>query len=332
MIVDLLPTDEQTAVADSVSALVHAQFPVRRLSEPDQAGGRAEAARWELLAGLGLFGMGVAESAGGVGFCPPAEVTVARELGRGLVSPTVLATMIAAHIAEGDVFAALLAGSTRVAFANPLVRPESLSGEAEVQLLDAEGAELVLLWTDGAGALYRRPESTQPVAGLDDTVRLERARINLAHPLAVRKGPWVARHAGLMLSAYLSAVAEGSMNLATEYAKVREQFGQPIGAFQSIKHYCAEMARRCEGAISQTYFATLDALSRNDDSMLEVAAARLLAGEAATTNGRFCIQIHGGMGFTYEAEAHFYLKRAILLSQLASSKRLEQIRIMESDA
>jgi alkylation response protein AidB-like acyl-CoA dehydrogenase len=331
MIVDLLPTDDQAAIRDSVAEVLANELPVARLHEPQAAGAGAERARWPLLAELGVFGLAVPEADGGVGFGLPEQVTVAAELGRCLISPSVLATMLAAGLAEAGLRGELLAGTSRVAVANPL-GPVDLAagGVVKVQLLDAEGCDHVLVWSDAGAALCPTPRVHEAVEAIDETVSLWRAELDLSTRVAQTSGPQATRSAGLLLAAYLAGNAQATLAMATEYAKIREQFGQPIGAFQAIKHYCAEMARRAEAATSQTFYATLDAVERQDDDLFEVAAARLLAADAATTNGRFNIQIHGAMGFTYEADAHLYLKRALLVSAIAGNHRLEQIRIMES--
>ena len=122
-----------------------------------------------------------------------------------------------------------------------------------------------------------------------------------------------------MLTAALQVgLASRLTDLAVEYAKQREQFGKPIGSFQAVKHMCADMFVRAELARAALHFAavTLDDAKARDANVRHtqraVAGAKLLADEAATTNGRACIQVHGGMGFTWEVPVHFFVKRAWL--------------------
>lgn len=89
-----------------------------------------------------------------------------------------------------------------------------------------------------------------------------------------------------------------------QHARTREQFGQPIGAFQAVQHLCAQMLVRVEVARAAVYAAAVTA------DPTDVAAARLLADEAAVRGARDCLQVHGGMGFTWESDVHLYLKRA----------------------
>ena len=331
MIFDLLPTDEQQAIRDSVAGMVTKQFPIARLHDAASFGAAAEIAAWQDFAGLGLFGLGLAEDDGGVGYGVAEEVTVARELGRNLISPTVLATMLAAHVAAGALRAALCDGSIRAAFANPVAPVDfAADGAADVQLLDAAGAKFALLWSDQKAVLIEIGDAGRIVEAIDETVSLGKARLDLTSPTAVVTGASLARRAGLTLAAYLAGNAEATLAMAVGYAKIREQFGQPIGAFQAIQHYCAEMARRAEAALSQTLYAAIESTIRTDDDLFEMACARLLAGDAAVENGRFNVQIHGAMGFTYEADAHLFLKRALLVSAINSGVRQEQARIIAS--
>ena len=121
------------------------------------------------------------------------------------------------------------------------------------------------------------------------------------------------------MAAQLVGVAEATRDQAVDYAKVREQFGQPIGAFQALKHRCADMAVQAELAYAQTFLAGLFELHAQTDSVFQGAAARVLAGEAALDNARSAIQIHGAIGFTWECDVHWLLKRAHLLRQLGGS-------------
>lgn len=89
-----------------------------------------------------------------------------------------------------------------------------------------------------------------------------------------------------------------------QHARTREQFGQPIGAFQAVKHLCSEMLVRVEVARAAVYAAAVTG------DPLDIAAARLLADEAAERGARDCLQVHGGMGFTWESDVHLHLKRA----------------------
>ncbi|WP_326673032.1 acyl-CoA dehydrogenase family protein [Streptomyces canus] len=123
--------------------------------------------------------------------------------------------------------------------------------------------------------------------------------------LPVSRSPRVADPVAVLLTAAEQlGTATRVCELAVQHAGTREQFGQPIGAFQAVKHLCAQMLVRAETARAAVYAAAVTA------DPVDVAAARLLADEAAERGARDCLQVHGGMGFTWECEVQLHLKRA----------------------
>lgn len=313
--IDLLPSVEQQQIVDSV-----VEFFAHVGS--GEGSRRIAADTWKEIAGLGWFGLALAEEDGGAGCSLVEELLVAREFGRCVASPALVAAMLSAHVAayagNDTLLQGILSGELRVGLANALPGPNR--SEPKVHLLDADGASLVLYWNETGMGLRDRSAFTSitVVDSLDEAVHLERAVAPDSAPSA-----WVSaqrfplpQRADLLTCAQLVGVAEAAKDDAVAYAKVREQFGQPIGAFQALKHECAEMAVQCEAAYAQTFFAGLTQNSALSDAAFQCSAATLLATEAALHNARANIQIHGGMGFTSECEAHRYLKRAHLLSQL----------------
>jgi alkylation response protein AidB-like acyl-CoA dehydrogenase len=320
MIADLLPTEDQSMIQESVAGFLADRLPPERLRDPSAVGAAAERACWAGLAEIGLFGLGLPEAAGGVGYGLPEEVIAARELGRALTSPSVLATMLAVHLAadEPRIVAAFVAGQTRAAFANVV------DGE-DVQLLDAEDAERLLAW----GPAGARLAPASAAAGrtlrpaMDETVTLERARLGASGP----SDEALAGRCDLLACAYLTGVAEATLAMAVDYAKTRRQFDQPIGAFQAVKHACADMALRAEAARAQTFYAALALEAGEPRWGDEIAAARLIARRAAIENAKANIQVHGAMGFTQESTAHLYLKRAHLMATLGGSLARDLARL-----
>ncbi len=318
MIVDLTPSDDQRMIEDSVLSFLSDHLPVERLRETTSAGGAAESALWGELAALGLFGMGISEDAGGLGLGLAEEALVARALGRHLASPSVLAQMIAPHIAEEARQGDLISGATRAAFANSL-------DDSHAHLIDGNHADMILLMRDSGSVLLQRDTAGAAaiVQGMDETVSL--ARISLSASPTTRSS--ATERASLLIAAYLTGIAQGATALAVDYAKVREQFGQPIGAFQAIKHQCADMATRAAACDAQTFHAAVTFGHGLDDAS-EVAAARMLAGRAALANAKANIQIHGGMGFTAECDAHLFLKRATLMNMIGNCPAAERHRLL----
>lgn len=122
-------------------------------------------------------------------------------------------------------------------------------------------------------------------------------------------GP-VLERAAIASAAEMLGAARRCMDMSVEYAKVRQQFGQPIGMFQAIKHACAEMLLEVENAHGATYYAGWAADARSPDASLAASAAKAYVGDASRKVCGSSIQVHGGIGFTWEYDLHLYFKRA----------------------
>lgn len=122
----------------------------------------------------------------------------------------------------------------------------------------------------------------------------------------------------LLAAAMLVGSAEACRDLAVAHAKTRVQFGRPIGVNQAVKHRCADMALGCEAAASMVSFAALALRDQRPDTGFHVAAAKRVAGRTALWNAHTALQIHGGMGFTWEHDVHLHLTRARLLDRLVA--------------
>jgi hypothetical protein len=224
------------------------------------------------------------------------------------VAGPVLATHLAAGLVDGAV-----SGDTVVGLVE---RP------ADVLLVEHLDALDVLLAIDDDGLWTIDPAglTAEPVARpLDPLTPLHRV-VDLPQGEALA-GPDEAatwrREGATLVAAMLLGMAARGTELAVAYAGEREQFGKPIGAFQAVKHMCADMLTRAEVARGVVYAAgvTLDGRGVDDVDRL-VAAAKITAGDAAKGNGKACIQVHGGMGFTWEIDAHLFLKRAIVFGSV----------------
>jgi len=132
-----------------------------------------------------------------------------------------------------------------------------------------------------------------------------------------------------MVAAMLVGIAEATRDLSAEHAKTRVQFGRPIGVHQAIKHRCADMAVRAEAAGSQMLLAALCVESGRADATFQAAAAKVVATDAAVANAASTIQVHGGMGFTSEHDAHLFLERAHVLDHLLGDRRQHLARLVE---
>jgi alkylation response protein AidB-like acyl-CoA dehydrogenase len=269
---------------------------------------------------MGVFGLRTPESDGGVGLGMADAVLVFAELARRLVPGPVAWTHLAAGLVPGAASGDAIVGGIDLAgaFGEPIL----VEHFAE---LDA----LLVVRADRVERLDPRALKSEPIATpLDPLTPLHRV-----HDLPAGErvgGADVAarlRLEGAALTAASSlGVAEMAQELATAYAKQREQFGRAIAGFQTIKHMLADMYVRQEMARAAVWSAgaTMDQDGVGDPRRA-VASAKVVAGDAAMKNARACIQIHGGMGYTWEMAPHYYLKRAWVLStQFGTSEEHEE--------
>ena len=335
--IELLPDADQQQIIDSIAGYLGDKFPVSRLSQLDFTGENDDRDAWQGLADQGLFGLAVAEEFGGAGFTLVEEMLVARELGRFLLSPSVLATSLAAQVAatagEHALAGAIIAGETRVSFAR-LAGPGQIGAKTsgELHIIDARPDDLLLGWGDDGVAIFARSElgSVRSVAPMDGSVGLERG---LADGVSARifipatTAP-LAQRANLLIAAALAGNADATCTLAVEYAKVREQFGKQIGSFQAVAHHCSDMAIRARSALAQAAFSAIIMRDGRGDAELQVASAAIVSADAAIRNATIAIRVHGGMGFTAECDVHLYLKRAHLLVHLNGGTRIHQEKLL----
>ncbi len=264
-----------------------------------------DAVLWRELAEMGVFALREPESRGGLGLGMADAVIVFAELGRRLVPGPLVWTHLAAGLFEGAGAGASVVGG--------LDATDGGSGPWLVEHLDHLDAVLVLR-SDGVERLDpKRLPAISAGLPLDPHTPLHHLE-NLPRGERVGDAPLAQQlrlEGAALVAAQMLGIAEATLELATEYAKRREQFGRPIGSFQAIKHMLADMFVRQEVARAAVYAAgaTLDDPLAGD-VLRAVASAKIVAGEAARENARACIQVHGGMGYTWEVPAHYYLKRA----------------------
>jgi alkylation response protein AidB-like acyl-CoA dehydrogenase len=314
---NLLPGEDERMIAATVRDFLAAEQPLERLRP-----GAQPADAWPKMAGLGWPGAGLPEAAGGSAMGLVAEALIQRECGRYLVTPSMLATMLAGHVAwrAGDLALArdFATGQSRAVLVID-AEPEREIGERAVLAFDYDAATPLLYWNDrGAGLFAPDAASTlQAQACFDESLTLASGLLAANRPelwVPAETAPLAAR-AQVLLAAALTGLAEHACELAVNYASVREQFGKPIGSFQAVRHRCADMAVRQRLAWYQTSLACLKLEAGAADAALQVASAKLLAAEAAHENARACVQIHGGIGFQAECDAHWFLKRARVYDQ-----------------
>ncbi|HMI90171.1 MAG TPA: acyl-CoA dehydrogenase family protein [Polyangiales bacterium] len=316
------PSPDQAALAASLAESLASILPLSRLrASRDSCGSRASheesAQTWQALRDLDVFAISLPEDQGGSGLGMAEEALIAIELGRGVVAPSVLATIGAGHMRSGG--RAHVPGEGRVAAGYR-------RGGRVVFVDDAGASELLIRSPDGA-ELFARPSSSRLIdEQLWSSRLLEPVELGAA---LVAADPARALRLRLIDSAALAGLAQAALEMAVGYAGLREQFGRPIGSFQAVKHHCANMALSARLACDQVSFAAVALDDGRDDARLQVESAFFVAGSAAVENASKNIQIHGGVGFSDEADPHRLLKRARLLLEIAGGLEAALTRLGE---
>lgn len=321
---NLLPDSQQTEIISVVRNFLADEVPARRYQSVDLKGNPYDAALWSQFVELGWFSLRLDEKNGGSNLGLIDEAFLYREAGRQLLSPTLLGTSMAVTVASdlGDraLVTALTTGQSRAATALPL-RNFAANDDHNVMIFDGNDADYIFV-CDGADcqvAGLGAVTEVNTLNPLDESLSMTKAQYNSRSAVAHTKDQTVALSYSVLLAAQLVGIAEATLEMAVSYAKEREQFGKPIGSFQAIKHICADMAVRAEVAWAQTVYCALMIDEDYADAHANVAAAALVACEAATLNSSNNIQVHGGMGFAAECNAHFYLKRAHVYAEFVGA-------------
>jgi alkylation response protein AidB-like acyl-CoA dehydrogenase len=316
---------ELSEVARSFLTTQKARAAARALLADD-----AEEARppfWTELAELGWLGLHVDEQYGGSGFGLPELVVVIDELGRAVAPgpfvPTVVASALVSAVGSDEQKARLLPGlvdgsvTAAIGFGGEVaVSGESAGGDAGV-VLGAGLADLLMLTAGDDVVLVERSADGVSVDLPGSLDRARRSgRVSLRDVSVAGNVLAGARSAALALARTLFAAeaaggASDCVDTAVEYAKVREQFGRTIATFQAIKHHCADMVVGSESAVAVVWDAARAATDNQQQFELVAAAAAALASPAYVRNAELNIQVHGGIGFTWEHDAHLHLRRAL---------------------
>jgi alkylation response protein AidB-like acyl-CoA dehydrogenase len=356
-------TDEQAQLRDAVRGFCAENFDeqtVRRLMESDPT---YDPKVWARLGSeLGVLGLSVPESDGGVGGTLVDQAVAVEALGASLACGPLFGTVylaIPALVAASagpvrdGLLAELVEGRRTAAFAVPeragafdaagvtvTVAGPAVSGTAERVVDGAAADELLVAANDPAGVALYAVDAAGP--GVDRTplvtVDLTRpqATIHLSDaPARLVAGPGEAErvigHALQVGSALLAVEQVGAaqhlLDLAVEYAKSRLQFGRPIGSFQAVKHRLADMLVDLEHSRSTAYHAVWALTAGSDDPALAASIAQATCSAAFSRIAADTIQVHGGIGFTWEHQAHLYFKRATSDAALLGTAEQHRARV-----
>jgi alkylation response protein AidB-like acyl-CoA dehydrogenase len=321
-------TDDQQAIKRTANELLAARFKsdqVRELAEAE----RYDDDAWKEMCELGWAGIFIDEEHGGQGLGIVELVILMEELGYVLAPVPFLsnaAAGLALHFAGTDEqkerwLPGIASGEARGTVG--MLR----DGEARL-VPDADTAEvIVLIAADGTTSVVERSSAdVEPFETMDRTRRFARVRADGGDPLG---GDCFA--AGDRIAAALSAetvgVAQKAMEMAVEYARERKQFGRPIGSYQAVSHRCAQMLLEVEGSRSGAYYAAWCADAEPESLPAAASGAKAYSSDAGWRVCGSSLQVHGGIGFTWEHDLHFFLKRAKTNAMLYGSAREHRERV-----
>lgn len=294
---DFLIAPERLELAEAVRdylAGTHGPEVLRALD----AGDNRDPAIWQGLVEMGLPGLLVPEDQGGLGMGLLDAALIARECGR-------------ACVAEPLVDSAFVMVPWMMATGQSVDFGKIVSGEQR-----PVPAHKINGWqADGNGTAL---SSVDPLRNL--TCQTDDASDD----------PDLLNRGALMAASQLVGLAEAMLDQAVEYSKVREQFGQPVGGFQAIKHKLADVAVALEFSRPVLWRAAQALEDQTPSAALHISHAKLATGDAAYLAGESAIQVHGAMGYTYEVDLHFWMKRAWALSGAWGSRGFHARRVDEA--
>jgi len=313
-------TEEQRMIADMVGDFAVSEGASEKVRAAMMTERGYSSETWQsMVQELALSSLLIPESAGGQNLSMVEAAIVFEQLGKTLLpspllSTAVLSVAVLNALEISDLLKQIAAGEITVTTAAVCSR------KAEF-VLDAGNADLILLFNEDNGYLYAVDKtdpriSIEPVSMLDQTRRLGHVTVSefdslrLIHDDAAIGFQHGSNCARIALAAEASGAAQTCLEQTVTYSKDRMQFGRAIGSFQAMKHQMADMMIEVEAAISAVYFAACAVAEGHAESVELAAMAKVQASEALSFCAGRMIQLHGGIGFTWEHDAHLYFKRA----------------------
>jgi len=347
--VDFDLSEDQRALKEAAAGLLAGHCPTSRLRALAAEGHRLDAELWRALAGQGWLAVEVPEVDGGLGLGLVELAVLGEEVGRSLAPVPFAGTVLVAGALRSAVDAGVVAPGTVLGDAElstwierltsgaamgavawsrrqDAVRASGsggewkLSGRADPVVYGPEADVVVVFADDGDGSAlfalsqvpHERPEA-EPAMDLTRSL----GWLHLDGRPALRLGGAdaagrVLDRAAVVVSAEMLGAAGRVLELSVDYAKDRVQFGRPIGSFQAVKHRCADMLVDVEGMRSAAYYAAWAVGARSEDGPAAASAAKVWCSDASRRVMASALQVHGGIGFTWEHDLHLYVKRAQL--------------------
>ena len=344
--------DDQRAIQETARDFLASRYPaeeVRRLALEDERG--FTDAQWTAIAELGWPALVVAEDDGGLGLGVVELAVLFEQLGHALAPTPLLSTVAAALVigAAGDdaqraKWLPALAEGERRGTVVPIPPADGLEADGD-QLTgtfeavpDAGAADLLVVPTGherlSVVDLHGEGVTVQPAEALDPTRKLSTVRLERAPAVALGApdGPARARARDVIAVAVAAesvGVAQRAMEFAVEHARERHQFGRPIGVFQAVSHACAQMLLEVEGARSAVLYAAWALDHAPDEARLAAAMAKSYASDAGWRVPASALQVLGGIGFTWEHDLHFWLKRGRANAAAWGDPRSQRARVAD---
>jgi alkylation response protein AidB-like acyl-CoA dehydrogenase len=331
--VDFDFTEEQYALRDLARDLFEKESPPSRLRDL-YAGAAREARCWRAMADAGLIGLTVPESYGGAGGNEIDLALVLEEAGRAALPEPLLETVAVAapliaeagtqeqkdewlpRIAAGDAVVTVLLREQRYAVE---------AGDADLLIAETEG---------GLEALPRRSYEAWLIETEDRARRVYAVDVSGVARATRMSGAGAALtnahlHAAVATAGVLNGIARHLLEATTSYVKARQQFGRPVGSFQAVKHRLADAHAAVEQARAATWYAAYALANGQEDAGIAAHIAKAQAGDAEAYANAAALQLHGGIGFTWEHDLHLWLKRGKALEQAYGSGAAHRRRIAD---
>jgi alkylation response protein AidB-like acyl-CoA dehydrogenase len=356
-------TDEQQAIRSTAHDFLASRFKSERLREIAASDSGFDESGWKEMAELGWAGLALPEEWGGQGLGIVDLAVLFEEMGYALAPSPLLSNTIAGlalsvgasdeqkerwlrPLAEGE-----LRGTPALIDADGPAEPMKFSMAAESDgdgvvldgvktlVMDAASADFFLVATaDGGRHIVEQGASgvtVTPEESIDLTRRLSSVRLEGVRPAATLPGSGedylpVFLRACVALAAESTGVAQRALEMSVAYAKDRQQFGRPIGAYQAVSHRCAQMLLETENSRSAVYGAAWAADAEPESLPLAASTAKAYASDAGWRVPDAAIQVHGGIGFTWEHDLHFFLKRGRANAAMLGDAKWHRERVADA--
>jgi alkylation response protein AidB-like acyl-CoA dehydrogenase len=311
--VDFELSPDQRALRDAAADLLAGRSPMPVVRGTVDRGGEPDRHLWGAMVDQGWCGLAVPEKLGGVGLGWVEAAIVLEQVGAHVAPAPVLGQMVALDaLADSPWGSPLIAGEAVAACAERLDEPCVYAPAADVVVVPEDDRLMAVELRERRPAAEPAMDVTRQLGWLRSAALADAPRIEVGGAAEVTRHLDVA---AVAYAAELLGVAQRALDLAVAYAKDRVQFGRPIGSFQAVKHRCADMLVDVEGMRSAAYWAAWtvgDVDAAADERAIAASTAKAWCSDAAFRVLASALQVHGGIGFTWEHDLHLYLKRAHL--------------------